>query len=76
MYNIKNHGNYFISISSPDYRITLVRVAPNTYHVNYFHVLGGWLDDMFMRGNPKNIWRAVYHDIRAAEHSAIATKLR
>lgn len=72
---IKNYGN-FISVSSINYGIILIRTAPNTYHVDYYHVPGGWLDEIILSGNPKNIWHAVYHDIRAAEHSAVATKLR
>lgn len=72
---VKKYSNYIV-LSSANYDIVLVRIDSCTYRVTYCHAEGGKLDEEVIFGSPRNIWRTLYHEIRAAERSAIPTKLR
>lgn len=65
---VKKYSNYIV-LSGNHYDIILLRIDSHTYRATYCHSEGGMLDEEYLMGNPKNIWRAVYHDIRAAEKS-------
>ena len=62
---IMNYGT-FAAISSRDYSIILTPIRPGQYNVALYHHEGGKLYDVMLSGKPRNIWLAVYHDIRSA----------
>lgn len=63
---IMNYGT-FAHIYSRDYSIILTPIRPGHYNVTlYKHKGGNKLYDVVLSGKPRNVWLAVYHDIRSA----------
>ena len=62
---IINYGT-FAYISSRGYSMILTPIRSGCYNVALYHHEGGKLYDVVLSGKPRNVWLAVYHDIRSA----------